>query len=220
MDDHPGAHQVEDNQQLDIMKTEEAHPEKKSHASVRKLAPPKGWKAPPQKTNIDLLDLLDAEIPMSHPAAESKEETKQNTPTPQNNETPKNYLDDLLSLDIGGGSHHQTQPQNQNVSNNANGGFNFGNAQPVNPNLNFMGSMSPSLQVNNNQMGMNQFASAPGFQNFNSFNQPNPNNFTSGPDLFGNNNHVNQNTGNQGGFDFNFGQAPSNQNAQPQVQER
>jgi len=219
-DDHQKAENL--NKQVDNLKIEESHDDKKpGYTGVRKLAPPKGWKGPPQKTDIDLLDLLDSEVPQTNNVADSKEETKQNTPTPQNNETPKNYMDDLLSLDIGGGSH---QNQHQNVShNNNNGGFNFGHAQPVNPNLNFMGSMSPSYQVNNNQqmgmgMGLNQFASAPGFQNFNNLNQPNPSTFASVPNAFGNNN---QNTANQnqGGFDFDFGQAPSNQNSQAKPQE-
>jgi len=210
----------QEGQQLDILKTEESADGKKGgFTSVRKLAPPKGWKAPPQATNIDLLDLLDAEIPQMTPIAESKEESKQNTPQSQdNNATPKNYMDDLLSLDIGGGN----APQNQNQSHknsNMNAGFNFGNniqqqQANVNANFNFMGNWPAQ---NNPQ----QFVSAPGgFQNFNSFNQqpvPNPNNFASMPDFFGsNNNHVNNNT-NQNVIDFNFDQVTSNQKPEPQA---
>jgi len=190
------------NDKHDIVKTEESNDGKKTgFVSVRKLAPPKGWKAPPQKTDIDLLDLLDAEIPQTNNiAVKSKEETKQNTPQAQkNNATPTNYMDDLLSLDIGANSHQQNPSHNNN-----NGGFNFGHVQPTNPNLNFMGNM-------------NQFASAPGFQDFNSFNQPKPNNFVSGPDFVGNNNQVNQNAGN---IDFDFEQLAitSSQKYQPQAQ--
>lgn len=218
-EDHARANkfkQPEGQQQLDILKTEESADGKKSgFTSVRKLAPPKGWKAPPQATNVDLLDLLDAEIPQMTPIAESKEETKQDTPQSQHsNATPKNYMDDLLSLDIGGNS-HQNQNQNQSNNNNINAGFNFGgnNGQQANSNMNFMGSWP----ANN---GVNQFASAPGtgFQDFGGFNQPvpNPNNFASMPDFFGSNNQVNNTANqNQNVIDFNFEQ-PQSQKSDPQ----
>jgi hypothetical protein len=215
-EDHARANKFnkQEGQQLDILKTEESAEGKKSgFTSVRKLAPPKGWKAPPQATNIDLLDLLDAEIPQMTPIPESKEETKQDTPQSQHsNVTPKNYMDDLLSIDIGGGNAHQNQ--NQSNNNNVNAGFNFGNngQQQANTNLNFMGSWPANNGANQ------QFASAPGggFQDFNNFNQPvaNPNNFASMPDFFGNN-QVNNNA-NQNVIDFNFGQPKENQKADPQ----
>jgi len=215
-EDHARANKFkQEGQQLNILKTEEsADGKKSSFTSVRKLAPPKGWKAPPQATNIDLLDLLDAEIPQMTPIAESKEETKQDTPQSHNsNVTPKNYMDDLLSLDIGGNSH-----QNHNQSNktgNINAGFNFGNngQQQANTNANF--DFMGGWPAQNNPQ---QFVSAPGgFQNFNNLNQqplPNPNNFASMPDFFGSNsNQVNNNNNNQNVIDFNFGQ---NQKAQPE----
>jgi len=140
---------------------EEKPAKKNEFVGARKLAPPKGWKAPVEKTpNTDLIDLL-GETPGTQDGTSPANKEEHKEETPKTGAEKHHFLDDLLSMDFS-----SPIPNKQTTTGP---GVNPMFAQPQqNHQLNFLGSMNQP-PMGGFQMPQNQFN--PVFPQ--GFNQPN-----------------------------------------------
>lgn len=120
---------------------------------MRKLAPPKGWKAPKEEHNPDLIDLMSGgDEPSKQTTPAGNEEKKEDVQPKTQEKQSRNLMDEFLEMNF-----NQPAP----VQNNNNFGFNFGQmpqqSMPIG-NPVFMGNM---YQQGFNQPLPNQFMTAP-----------------------------------------------------------